>query len=127
MNKEEGLHSNKAMNRVLNWYFRVSAWNLKRKANGKIKGVTEQERKQYVKELIATYVVAIEQYDNQTMAFDSTYFDGELTKVLNKHKNINFKYRDWTEFQNNSYNEEKAKYMLGELRKELEWMIKNKG
>lgn len=110
------------MNKILNWYFKLTSRKLKKKVNGKIKGVSQAEKKQYVKEIVATILVAIQQFDARTLSYNKSYFDGVFTEVLNSHKNINLKYKEWTEFMKNSFNEDEARRIMTELFNEFEYI-----
>lgn len=96
------------LNFILKWYFKATRVKLRRKVNGKIKS------KEYFKEIVATLLVVILQYEAKTLTFDNYYFDGALTQVLNKHKDISFTYKDFNRLMNN-FNEDKARKMMFEL------------
>lgn len=96
------------LNFILKWYFKATRVKLHRKVNGKIKS------KEHFKEIVATLLVVILQYEAKTLTFDNYYFDGALTQVLNKHKDISFTYKDFNRLMNN-FNEDKARKMMFEL------------
>lgn len=108
-------------NKVLNMYFGICSWRVKNKIKKSIKGNSIDEKKQYVKEVIATELALIEQWDTKNILWRGNYFDGVLTEVLNKHKDVNFRYKDWSSFWSSTeFDSDKAKFMMNELFIEFE-------
>ena len=115
----------KTLKVVLHWYFKQSYNAITRKVHHRIKGEYDADKHDYVKNLISTMIVGIMQMEKNTMAFKKTYFDGCLTEVLNKHKDIHVKYKEWNLFEMNSFDETEANRIINEFYTEYEKVWKD--
>lgn len=112
---------------LMDIYFKVADIKIKHRVKGRIKGKTVEEKKKYVKENIATLCILLDQLSVGGLGYKGQNFDGVLTFVLNKYKNIDFKYSDWSRFNRDStFNEGLARDMLNKLYDEFEYTLKGK-
>lgn len=112
---------------LMNMYFKLALFKCKGKIRKKIKGDTVEEKKQYVKDIVATLCILLDQSCLDGLGYKGVTFDGVLTFVLNKYKNINFKYSDWKDFYTcDTFNEELGRMIMTQLYNELEYAVSNR-
>lgn len=111
---------------LMKLYFKLALFRCKGKVHGKIKGNTDAEKKQYVKNIVSTLCILLDQLNLQGLGYKGQNFDGVLTFVLNKYKNIDFKYSDWSKFMNkDTFDESLGRSFMEKLYNELEYHIKD--
>lgn len=110
--------------RLMRIYFWITRVKVKHRVFGRIKGKTDEEKKMYIKETVSTLCVLLDQLSLNGLGYKGVTFDGVLTFVLNKYKNVKFRYKDWTEFSlDKQFNEEQGRHFMTELYSELEYAL----
>lgn len=63
------------------------------------------------------------QIDTKRIDFNKTYFEGCITEVLNRHRDISLKFKDWTTFTFQEFNGVEARRIINEFYKGYERLV----